>query len=123
MFLPSVIAVSCYFERRRALATGVAVCGAGVGCFVFAPAGNYMLEVLDWKNSMLVIAAITAHGAVLGMLFRPLPDPSTDSSHENNNLDNRCSKSSLLLLLHYHFCVCIILCLTVYCMHVYCVVL
>ena len=98
MFLPAVIAVSCYFERRRALATGVAVCGAGVGCFIFAPAGNFMLDVLDWKNSMFIIAAITAQGAVLGMLFRPLPDaPPINDSSENNNPDNRWSKSSSLL--------------------------
>ncbi len=39
IYLPSVIVVSYYFQRRRALATGIAVCGAGVGCFIFAPAG------------------------------------------------------------------------------------
>lgn len=88
MFLPAVISVSCYFEKRRAFATGVAVCGAGVGCFIFAPAGNFILEVLDWKNTMFVIAAITAHGAVLGMLFRPLPEPSSKRNFENNNLDS-----------------------------------
>ena len=91
MFLPAVIAVSCYFERRRAFATGVAVCGAGVGCFIFAPAGNLMLQVLDWKNSMLIIAAITAHGAVFGMLFRPLPRRTAKTNSENNNADNRYS--------------------------------
>ena len=40
IYLPSIISVSYYFEKRRALATGIAVCGAGVGCFVFAPAGE-----------------------------------------------------------------------------------
>jgi len=96
MFLPAVIAVSNYFEKRRAFATGVAVCGAGVGCFIFAPAGNFMLEVLDWKNSMFVIAAITAQGAVLGMLFRPLRGALTSSISDNNNFDDGLSTQSLL---------------------------
>jgi len=39
LYLPNMIAVSYYFEKKRALATGIAVCGAGVGCFVFAPLG------------------------------------------------------------------------------------
>ena len=31
VFLPAIICVGLYFESRRALATGIAVCGAGVG--------------------------------------------------------------------------------------------
>ena len=87
MFLPAVIAVSMYFDKRRAFATGVAVCGAGVGCFIFAPLGNYMLQILDWKNAMMVIACITAQGAVFGALFTPLPD--SQSKLDNNNLETR----------------------------------
>ena len=31
MYLPSVILVGFYFEKKRALATGIAVCGTGIG--------------------------------------------------------------------------------------------
>ena len=44
VYLPSVISVSYYFEKRRALATGIGVCGAGVGCFVFAPVAGLLLD-------------------------------------------------------------------------------
>jgi len=90
MYLPCIIAVSYYFEKRRSFATGVAVCGAGVGCFLFAPAGNFMLQMLDWKNCMLIIAAITAHGTVFGALFKPL-QYTPPKNVENNNLDIRYS--------------------------------
>ena len=56
LYLPNVVAVSYYFEKRRALATGIAVCGAGVGCFLFAPLGAWLLKELDWKNAMLITA-------------------------------------------------------------------
>ena len=46
VYLPSVVSVGYYFEKRRALATGIAVCGSGVGCFVFAPLANFLLEVM-----------------------------------------------------------------------------
>jgi MFS family permease len=45
VYLPSVVSVGYYFEKKRALATGIAVCGSGVGCFAFAPLSNYLLEV------------------------------------------------------------------------------
>ena len=31
IYLPAVVAVGYYFEKRRALATGISVCGSGVG--------------------------------------------------------------------------------------------
>jgi hypothetical protein len=31
IYLPSMVIVSYYFQRRRALATGLAVCGSGIG--------------------------------------------------------------------------------------------
>jgi len=90
MFLPAIVSVSFYFDKRRAFATGIAVCGAGVGCFIFAPAGNLLLQVFDWKNSMLIIAAITAHGVVFGALLTPLQGPPTSDLVDNNNQHARC---------------------------------
>jgi len=74
-YLPNVVAVSYYFQKRRATATGIALCGAGVGCFVFAPLGEYLLHIYDWKNAMLIVAGITLNGCVFGSLLRPLEAP------------------------------------------------
>lgn len=37
VFLPIYIHVGIYFEKKRALATGIAVAGCGAGTFTFAP--------------------------------------------------------------------------------------
>jgi hypothetical protein len=37
VFNSAIIAVTYYFEGRRALATGIAVSGSGIGTFFFAP--------------------------------------------------------------------------------------
>ena len=71
-FFPSVISVSFYFQKRRAMATGIAVCGAGVGGFIMAPFGRYLLDIYDWKNAMLIVAGIALNGCVFGALLRPL---------------------------------------------------
>ena len=75
MYLPSIISVSYYFEKKRALATGIAVCGAGVGGFVFAPAGRVLLRYFDWRNALYIVAGITLLGCIMGALMRPLEPP------------------------------------------------
>merc|ERR1719350_453794 len=35
--LPAIVSVSMYFEKKRAFATGIAVCGSGFGTFIMAP--------------------------------------------------------------------------------------
>ena len=37
IYLPAIVSVSVYFEKKRAFATGIAVCGSGLGTFIMAP--------------------------------------------------------------------------------------
>jgi len=64
IYLPAVICVGYYFEAKRALATGIAVCGSGVGTFAFAPFSAWMLTVTDWRTANLILAAILLSCAV-----------------------------------------------------------
>lgn len=36
IFLPAVVIVGQYFSEKRALATGIAVCGSGIGTSLFS---------------------------------------------------------------------------------------
>ena len=53
IYLPAVVAVGYYFERRRALATGISVCGSGVGTFLFAPLATFLVGEFGWKGANL----------------------------------------------------------------------
>ena len=75
IYLPAVVAVGYYFETKRSLATGIAVCGSGVGTFAFAPLATYLLETFDWKNSLLILAGLILNCAVFGAMMRPLTYP------------------------------------------------
>lgn len=75
IYLPAVVAVGYYFETKRSLATGIAVCGSGVGTFAFAPLANYLLKMFDWKNANLILAGLILNCAVFGALMRPLTYP------------------------------------------------
>ena len=72
MYLPSVILVGFYFEKKRALATGIALCGSGIGTFVFAPFSRFLITFYGWKGGLLIISGICLNGCVCAALFRPI---------------------------------------------------
>lgn len=55
VWMPCMIAVGFYFEKRRALATGVVMCGTGVGIFIFAPLVTLFLELFGMKGTFLIM--------------------------------------------------------------------
>lgn len=70
IYVPAVITVGFYFEKWRALATGIGVCGSGIGTFLFAPLSAYIIQMLGWRNALLCQAAIVLSCAIFGALFR-----------------------------------------------------
>lgn len=75
IYLPAVVCVGYYFETKRSLATGIAVCGSGFGTFAFAPLATFLLEYFDWKGANLILAGLILNCAVFGALMRPLEFP------------------------------------------------
>jgi len=72
IYLPAIICVGFYFESRRALATGISVCGSGVGTFLFAPIANHLISVSTWQTSNLIFGAICLLCILCGATMRPL---------------------------------------------------
>jgi MFS family permease len=52
-----VAAVGGWFERRRALAIGIAVSGIGAGTLAVPPVAALLIERLGWRQAYLVMAA------------------------------------------------------------------
>ncbi|CAL8110736.1 unnamed protein product [Orchesella dallaii] len=72
IYLPAVVCVGYYFESKRALATGIAVCGSGVGTFVFAPFASWLLSIMEWRSANLVFSALILSCGLFGTLMKPL---------------------------------------------------
>ncbi|XP_060523862.1 monocarboxylate transporter 12 [Cylas formicarius] len=72
IYVPSVIIVGFYFERWRALATGIAVCGSGIGTFMFAPLSEALIVSFGWRCALLIQGTIVLTCLLYGALFRPL---------------------------------------------------
>ena len=85
MYLPSLVMVGHYFKKKRALATGIAVCGSGVGGFVFAPLSELLLDLYTWRGAMWVLSAICLNGMVAGALFRPINTVTNNTDAQDIN--------------------------------------
>lgn len=73
IYIPAVITVGYYFERWRALATGIAMCGSGVGTFIMAPFCSYLIKEFGWRNALVWLAVMILFCVLCGAMFRPLP--------------------------------------------------
>ena len=73
MYVPAVVVVGHYFDKRRALATGFAVCGSGAGTFVLAPLASFLLTKLEWQGAVRVFAALCLACVFCGLTMKPLP--------------------------------------------------
>lgn len=72
MYLPAIVSVSHYFDKKRSFATGIAVCGSGIGTFIFAPVSKLLVDEYTWKGAVLIEAGIILNCILCGALFRPL---------------------------------------------------
>lgn len=82
IYLPAVVAVGYYFDTKRSLATGLAVCGSGVGTFAFPPLASYLLNKYgSWQNANMILAGLILNGVVFGSLMRPLTFPEVNNLH------------------------------------------
>lgn len=74
VYMPAVLTVGFYFEKWRALATGLALCGSGVGTFLMAPLTNMINDHPSggWRVTILVHAGLLLICAICGAMFRPI---------------------------------------------------
>ena len=70
-FVPSIIMLGEYFDKRLALVNGIGTSGSGVGGLIASPVINYMLETIGWKNSMRFLSGIAALLFIASFLYRP----------------------------------------------------
>lgn len=95
MYLPSIVAVSIYFDRKRTLATCIALCGTGVGTLVMAPVTEFLLSEFNWRWTLFLQAGIILQGLVLGAVVRPLyfDDVVEDEGEEERRVAERARPS------------------------------
>ncbi|KAI0220546.1 hypothetical protein LSAT2_027961 [Lamellibrachia satsuma] len=68
---PSMVIIGIYFEKRRALANGIAFSASSFGAFCFPPLIQYCLDSYGLQGTLLIMGGVMFHISAAGMLFRP----------------------------------------------------
>ena len=74
-----------YFESKRAFATGIAVCGSGIGSALFAPLTDMLIQSYGWRGAMVIVSGLVLNCCVFGALFRPLETEEEFEEEEDIN--------------------------------------
>ncbi len=75
IYVPAVAAVQPWFDRRRGLASGLAVTGIGVGTLVVPPIAADLIDWGGWRVTYLVLAAIALFlGLLAATVMENRPD-------------------------------------------------
>ena len=69
--MPSLVIIGSYFEKKRALANGMAFAAGSAGTFVSPPLIKYLLDSYGLDGTFYILGGIVFHVSVAGMLFRP----------------------------------------------------
>ncbi|CAC5390499.1 unnamed protein product [Mytilus coruscus] len=76
--------------------------GSGLGVIVYPYLTQLLLDMYDWRNTLLIIAALCLNAVVCGALFRPLTRRNIDSSTckclEENSVSDSDERRSMLSL-------------------------
>ena len=84
-YVPSIAAVQRWFVRRRGTASGIAVAGIGVGTLIGAPLAHELIADLGWRQTYLVLAALTVVGRASSRARWCARRPSTTASRPDGD--------------------------------------
>ncbi|XP_042195228.1 monocarboxylate transporter 14 [Callorhinchus milii] len=71
-YLPNIVMVGKYFEKRRALAQGISTTGTGFGAFFITILLKALNAEFGWRGAMFIQGAVSLNLCVCGALLRPL---------------------------------------------------
>lgn len=69
-YVAAVVIVAYYFDKRRSFATGISVCGSGIGTIIFPPIIQYLISEYGWRGSTVLLAGIFLNMSVCGALMK-----------------------------------------------------
>lgn len=72
IYLPAIVSVTVYFDKHRSLATGIAVCGSGVGTMVLSPVIKELMNNYQWQSTSVMVGCLILTCILFGCTFIPV---------------------------------------------------
>ena len=84
IYIPALLIVGFYFEKKRALANGIANSGSGFGAFLYAPLCRFLQDEYSWRGALLILSGILLNCLVCAAMFRPVEYKNLDRTPEES---------------------------------------
>ena len=98
IYTPCNIMCSFHFTKRRSLATGIAVCGGGIGIIIVSEGMNFVVQNYGWRGCMIICACVSPLNGLMAMLACILPDhndvPTSEKNEKNVSSADKAVKSA-----------------------------
>lgn len=89
IYMPCVLIVGFYFEKWRALATAIALCGSSLGVIAFPPMVTSLMKDLHWTWKFRILSGLTLLTSVCAFTFRPIrPISVVDENRPEKDLES-----------------------------------
>ena len=69
----TMVILGYYFEKRLALANGIALTAVGLSLFVIPPLAQFLIDEYGWQGALLIIAGLLGNSGIGAATFRPSP--------------------------------------------------
>ena len=76
-YLPALVMVAYYFDKKRSFATGIATSGSNLGALGLAPVQQVIVDSFGWRNCYRFLSVLALLISICGMLFKPLEEKKT----------------------------------------------
>ncbi len=84
-YLPTLVMVGQYFEKRRSLATGIATCGSNTGALSLAIIQEVILKKHGWRNVFRFNGCFALLVIICGVILRPIIPATTRDTQTVSN--------------------------------------
>ena len=74
IYTPGGIICSFHFRERRSLATGISMCGSGIGIILVSEAMNFINVYYGWKGCVILCACMCPFISLLAVIAYILPE-------------------------------------------------
>ena len=76
-YLPALVMVAYYFDKKRSFATGIATCGSNLGALGLAPLQQVIVDSYGWRNCYRFLSGLAIVITICGILFKPVEKKKT----------------------------------------------
>lgn len=84
---PSFIACSLYFDKRKEVASGIAMSGAGFGTMFVSLVGNYININFGYSGYFAILSLIASLNMILVLFGSPLQEENEDDAQESLHIE------------------------------------